>query len=325
MSKIINCDAHTQKLWFEEDAMKPKTGLPTISPRQVEAFKGVIDTGSVTGAATLLHVSQPSLSRLLKTLEGSLGFSLFERRKGRLMPTPEALLLYEEVQKYFRSLQTLAQTAVDIRSLSRGHLRLASFAALSIAVAPRAIKRFCQLNPDMRVSTTTGQSRQIVDLVAARFADLGIADPMAVSDSVRVERRWQFPCVCVVPHGHPLAAREKIGIEDLRKETIIGLGREFLSRYRQGAELYDSLASCMNIQVQQSIAACALVAENAGVAIVDPFTARQWEPMGLEIKPLEAEIPFEICVIASRELPLSIAGRQFLTLFEEELSRHITP
>lgn len=301
--------------------MKTRTTLPTISLRQVEAFKAVIDTGSVTGAANLLHVSQPSLSRLLKTLEGSLGFSLFERRKGRLVATPEALLLYEEVQKYFRSLQTLAQTAVDIRSLSRGHLRLASFAALSIAVTPRAIKRFCHLNPAMRVSTTTGQSRQVVDLVAARFADLGIADPMAVSDFVRVEKRWQFPCVCVVPEGHPLAARERIGIEDLVGETLIGLGREFLSRYRQGAALYDSLAPYMHIQVQQSIAACALVAENAGVAIVDPFTARQWQPMGLAIRPLAVDIPFEICVVASREIPLSIAARQFLALFEEELSR----
>lgn len=300
--------------------MKSKTTLPAISLRQVEAFKGVIDTGSVTAAANLLHVSQPSLSRLLKTLEGSLGFSLFERRNGRLVATPEALLLYEEVQKYFRSLQTLAQTAVDIRNLSRGHLRLAAFAALSIAVTPRAIKRFCHLNPAMRVSTTSGQSRQVVDLVAARFADLGIADPMAVSDSVRIEKRWQFPCVCVVPDGHPLAGCERIGIGDLAGETIIGLGREFLARYPQGAELYDSLAPNMHIQVQQSIAACALVTENAGVAIVDPFTARQCQPMGLTIKPLAVDIPFEICVVASQETPLSIAARQFLALFEEELS-----
>lgn len=304
-----------------KSAMKPRTSLPTIRLRQVEAFKAVIDAGSVTGAANLLHVSQPSLSRLLRTLEGSLGFSLFERRKGRLVATPEALLLYEEVQKYFRSLQTLAQTAVDIRSLARGHLRLASFAALSIAVTPRTIKRFCGLNPDMRVSTTTGQSRQVVDLVAARFADLGIVDPMAVSDSVRIEKRWQFPCVCVVPARHPLAECERVGIKDLRNHTIIGLGREFLSRYRQGAALYDSLAPHMHIQVQQSIAACALVAEDAGIAIVDPFTARQWQPMGLAIKPLAVDIPFEICVVASSEIPLSIAARQFLALFEEELSR----
>ena len=75
----------------------------------------------------------------------------------------------------------------------------------------------------------------------------------------------------------------------------------------------------MHIQVQQSIAACALVAEDAGVAIVDPFTARQWRPMGLAIKPLAVDIPFEICAVAARETPLSMAARQFLTLFEEEL------
>lgn len=301
--------------------MPTKAVLPTISLRQVEAFKAIVDSGSMTAAAELLHVSQPSLSRLLKTLEGNIGFALFERRNGRLVATPEALLLYEEVQKYFRSLQTLAQTAIDIRNLSRGHLRLAAFAALSIAVLPGAIKRFCQNNPDMRISATTGQSRQVVDLVSARFADLGIADPMAVSGSARIERRWQFPCVCVVPKAHPLAERRRIDMEDLRNETIIGLGRDFLSRYREGANLYDSLASRMHIQVQQSISACALVAENAGVAIVDPFTARTWQPMGLVIKPLAIDIPFEICVVTSAEVPLSIAARDFLVLLEEELTR----
>ena len=291
--------------------MPTKAVLPTISLRQVEAFKAIVDSGSMTAAAELLHVSQPSLSRLLKTLEGNIGFALFERRNGRLVATPEALLLYEEVQKYFRSLQTLAQTAIDIRNLSRGHLRLAAFAALTIAVLPGAIKRFCQNNPDMRISATTGQSRQVVDLVSARFADLGIADPMAVSGSARIER----------PKAHPLAERRRIDMEDLRNETIIGLGRDFLSRYREGANLYDSLASRMHIQVQQSISACALVAENAGVAIVDPFTARTWQPMGLVIKPLAIDIPFEICVVTSAEVPLSIAARDFLVLLEEELTR----
>lgn len=292
-----------------------------ISPRQLEAFKATIEKGSVTAAADSLNISQPSVSRLLLNLEASIGFDLFKRQKRRLLPTPEAMLFYEEIEKYFRNMRRLAHTAAEIRALMRGQLRLGSFIALAIAVTPEVIRKLNAAHPDMHVSCTTTQSRQIVDLVESRFADLGIVDPIAVTPAVRVERRWQFRCVCALPEGHPLTARETIGARQLQGETVIGLEREFLTRFASGAAVYDILAPDLRLQVHQSIAACALVAEGIGPAIVDPFTARQYAPCGIVIRPLEAEIPFEIAIISSPEAPLSIAAREFLDLFEQSLSQ----
>ena len=117
--------------------MGKPTRAETISPRQIEAFKAVVEAASVTAAATAMHISQPSVSRLLSSLEETIGFVLFERRKGRLLATPEAMLFYEEIQKYFHPMQRLAHTAADIRTLARGQLRLGSFIALAIAITPR--------------------------------------------------------------------------------------------------------------------------------------------------------------------------------------------
>ncbi|MFC3204793.1 LysR family transcriptional regulator [Aquamicrobium soli] len=293
----------------------------TISLRQIEAFKAIVETASVTAAASAMYVSQPSVSRLLRSLEENIGFNLFERRKGRLLATPEALLFYDEIQKYFRNLQKLAHTAADIRALARGQLRLGSFIALSIAVTPAVIKKFNSAHPQMHVSCTTAQSRQIVDLIASRFADLGIVDPMAVSEIVRMERRWQFQCVCVMPAGHPLAASDSVSVPQLANESVIGLEREFLSRYPPGAKLYEALASRLRIQVHQSIVACALVAEGVGVAIVDPFTAMHCAPRGIEVRPLDGTIPFDMCIVSSPEAPLSAAAQEFLKLFDEEIEK----
>jgi DNA-binding transcriptional LysR family regulator len=301
--------------------MRKATRPDTISPRQIEAFKAIVETASVTAAAASMHVSQPSVSRLLRSLEESVGFDLFERRKGRLLPTPEAMLFYDEIQKYFRNMQRLAHTAADIRALARGQLRLGSFIALSIAVTPAVIKAFNAAHPQMHVSCTTAQSRQIVDLVASRFADLGIVDPIAVTSAVRVERRWQFRCVCAIPAGHPLAASEAVSTARLARENVIGLEREFLSRYRPGAELYEAIATRLRIQVHQSITACAMVAEGIGVAIIDPFTAMHCEPRGVVVRPLEVTIPFEMCVVSSPEAPLSVAAQEFLELFDEEMGK----
>ncbi|WP_323007396.1 LysR family transcriptional regulator [Pseudorhodobacter sp.] len=293
----------------------------TISTRQIEAFKAIMETASVTAAAASMHVSQPSVSRLLRSLEESIEFDLFERRKGRLVPTPEATLFYDEIQKYFRNVQRLAHTAADIRALARGQLRLGAFIALAITITPAAIKRFNSAHPQIHISCTTAQSRQIADLISSRFADLGIVDPIAVTSAVRVERRWQFRCVCIMPEGHRLASSEMITTEQLLNENMIGLEQGFLSRYAPGAELYNALSARLRIQVHQSIAACALVAQGVGIAIVDPFTAKHCVPNGIVVRPLQVPIPFEMCIISSPETPLSVAAQQFLGMFEEELNK----
>ncbi|CAJ3076526.1 LysR family transcriptional regulator [Burkholderia pseudomallei] len=61
-----------------------------LNLRQIEVFRAIMLTGSISGAAKLLHVSQPAVSRLISYAEQRLGLALFERIKGRLYPTPEA-------------------------------------------------------------------------------------------------------------------------------------------------------------------------------------------------------------------------------------------
>lgn len=290
-----------------------------ITLRQIETFVAIVETSSVTAAAKSMNVSQPSVSRLLGNLEHSIGFNLFERQRKRLLPTPEALLLYEEVQRYFRNLQRLTHTAADIRALARGQLRLGSFIALSISVTPAVIRRFNQAHPQISISCTTAQSRQIVDLVSSRFVDLGVVDPIAVTDAGRIEQRWRFRCVCAMPAGHPLAESESISAAQLARENVIGLEEEFFSRSASGVELYAHLAPRLRIQVHQSIAACVLVAEGLGVAVVDPFTAMHCEAKGIVVRRLDVTVPFDLCIASSPEARLSIASKAFIDMFDEEM------
>ncbi|WP_340524226.1 LysR family transcriptional regulator, partial [Cupriavidus necator] len=67
--------------------------------RQIEVFRAVMLTGTVSEAARLLHVSQPVVTRVLQHAEASLGFRLFERVRGRLQATPEANALYGDVER----------------------------------------------------------------------------------------------------------------------------------------------------------------------------------------------------------------------------------
>src|SRR4051794_10160810 len=108
--------------------------------------------GSTKAAAHLLGVSQPAISRLIDQLETSLAIDLFDRSKGRLIPTPEALLLHEEVQRTFVSVDKIREIAKDIHMANAGKLTIGVLPALSLRFVPYAVERFRRTHPKTSIS-----------------------------------------------------------------------------------------------------------------------------------------------------------------------------
>ena len=94
--------------------------------RQLEAFRATMMAGTVSGAATLLGVSQPAVSRLLARLEKEIKITLFDRSTGRLAPTREAQILYDQVERTFVSVDKIREIAADIGAARAGHLHIAA-------------------------------------------------------------------------------------------------------------------------------------------------------------------------------------------------------
>src|SRR5262245_3427845 len=110
--------------------------------RQIEAFRALMLSGTVQGAADLMRISQPAVSRLLGELERSSGLALFDRARRRLRPRPEAHLFFREVQQAFAGLDRLRQKAHDIRAFGLGELRVATVPALAVGFIPQVCQAF---------------------------------------------------------------------------------------------------------------------------------------------------------------------------------------
>lgn len=283
--------------------------------RQLEAFRQVMLTGSATQAAEVLGISQPGVSRLLAELEGHVGFRLFERRSGRIFPTPEAASFYRHVERSFVGLESLSRAAADIASSKGVSLRVAAFPAISLEVVPAALSEFNRRNPDSYASLEVTNSPRVVDLASTLQADLGLATLPVDNAGVVIEREIDLECVCALAPSHRLAAMKKIDARDLRRETLILLGAGFATTRRTREALQRARVN-PRIAAESSFAfsACEMVRRGVGVAIVDPVTALAFTGRGVAFRRFTPRISFAIGLIRPAYKENSLASRRLLEI-----------
>jgi DNA-binding transcriptional LysR family regulator len=117
----------------------------------MEIFRAVMLTGTVSGAARMLYVSQPAVSRLLNHTETSLGLKLFERTGGKLLPTPAAVALFEEVQPVYDVALNVDRFVENLANQSTIEISISCSPALGMSLLPRVIEVFHKRNPKTRI------------------------------------------------------------------------------------------------------------------------------------------------------------------------------
>lgn len=296
------------------------TGPRDINLRQVEAFRAVMQSGSITGAADQMNVTQPAVSRLIKDFESRIGFALFARDKGRVRPTAEAFALFDEVQRSFAGLDKIAAAAAEISSFRAGFLRIAAMPAIALQFLPRVVAAFSAQYPEINVSIQIRSSTKVVDWVGAQQVDLGFAALQSTIPGTDRTALCEGPVVAAVPSGHPLAVRQALRPEDLAGERIISLGPELFMRQRiDEAFALRGVPMHSRIEVQLSSAVCEFVAAGAGIGFVDPITAFEMSGRNLVIRPFEPAIRFFYSLLTPRGRSRPILLDKFLRIMFDEL------
>jgi DNA-binding transcriptional LysR family regulator len=273
--------------------------------RQLEVFRTIMRCGTLTGAARLLNVSQPALSQVLLHAEDEIGFKLFERVKGRLVPTPEAEELFPEAERIFGDLENLRRTTAEIKAGRRGTVRLAASAPPALSIVPAALDAFRQANPDTRILSSVVSLERITAMLDSGAAGLGVAMTDVTLPLIDTELIGHFALTCLVPEAHRLAARETVTPADLATERLIS--------YRAGTQPAQLLERALaelgerlrpEIEVELSIIALAFVQGGLGVALVDDLLPWHRFP-GVRIVPFSPRVSLPLSILTSSRRPLS--------------------
>ncbi|OPX55535.1 DNA-binding transcriptional regulator, LysR family [Oceanospirillum multiglobuliferum] len=296
--------------------------MAKLTYRQIEAFRAVMISGTTSGAADILCVSQPAVSRLISDFEDTVGVSMFERQKKRLVPTPEAQVFYAEVERSFVSLEKLMRAADDLRGFHLGSLRIASMPAVSLEFVPAVIQQFSQDNLGVSLSFQIRSTQQVADLVASQQFDLGIVSAIPLADAaLRVEPLADSRMVCVMPSNHRLAEQEVIRPQDLDGENFISMGVDQSLRHKIDS-VFDSagVKRQLNIDTQLSYGACGFVQSGMGVSLVDPITALHYQKLGVVARRFEPRIAYRYNLIFPAHRTPSALTKAFVKLLKARLT-----
>lgn len=257
--------------------------------RYLQALRGVMETGTVTGAALRLHRTQPQVSRLIANLEQELGFKIFARHKRRLTPTMEGRVFYREAERILTDFDGISNVIRDLRRNDEPRLHIIAQPFLVQSLVPAALTTFVQREPRLRYSLDVGSRADVHRWFEGQTIDMGIAAlPVGHELVIRSQPFATAGVVAILPRGHRLAKKQVLDARDLANEPFIGLKPYTLLR-KEIDRLYSALGLHLNIRCEASSggSVCQLVAQGLGVSIEDPLLARGFERRGLVIRELQ--------------------------------------
>src|SRR5690606_25086954 len=198
----------------------------TFTLKQVETFRTVYETESVTAAARRLDVSPATVSATLAALEASIELRLFERVRQRMQRTPEATLLHEEIRRLNVGLESLGRKIRAIRGAAQPRLRLGCIHAYSGAAVSPAIGRSRARYPDTPLYLQIRDSNTLRDMVVSGELDLALVADESELEGLRGHRLASLRAVAVFPKAHPMARLEQVDLACLAEADVIALNSE---------------------------------------------------------------------------------------------------
>lgn len=294
--------------------------------RYIELFHAVLTTGSLTGAAKLLDISQPAASKALQHAEDKLGFALFSRVRGRLQPTQQALLLRDRIEKIIQDVHELQRLTTNMGQPGSCPLRVTCTPTLALALLPAATVLLRKAFPDVTVELSTQHSAAMCESLTLRETDIGLTLQDTGHQNLRQRVLCRGQVMVIAPPGFWPDAEltQPLPIGELANQSMIGI----TVRDAMGSMLQSHLAKVVPaprtaVSVQTYQLAHALVAKGEGLALVDPFTARCGDMNSVQMRPLKPHLDVVLYAMHRPDDPLNPVQKRFLDLVRQLAQRKL--
>lgn len=292
--------------------------------RQIEYFTEVAKQLSFTKAASVLHVSQPSISKAIQNLEVELGVPLFYRSSKQLELTDAGQAVLINAQHVLEAFKNLRSELTDLMDLKKGQIRIGIPPIVGAEFFSKLVSQYKEKFPYIQIILTEVGSKKIRLGVEAGELDIGLICNLSVAnehlESIGI---LKDPLKLIVHRDHPLASESFVEVSDLEKETFI--------IYRKDFTLYDRIIEeCSKNGFFPSIACessqkdliIEMVAAKLGIALLPKKICDKIQYDSIVAIPFkEEQIFLELGMTWKKNKYLSFAVREFIALAHEFIPR----
>ena len=281
--------------------------------RHIEVINALLQTGSLSSAAKVMNISQPSATKHLQHAEHSLGYALFRRHAGRLHPTPELLQLAPAIRHAYAGFDDVRRTAVNLRGCPQARLRVATVPALT-GLLPVAYAALHAQHPLVRCEFSTGHHDELAQWLLLREIDLAVAFDPVSHPALGSEAVSSCRLVCAALPAVmgkykdysqiDAACLSTMPLIELMGSDPVG---QLVGRY---AERFGwPFPAPLLVKTHQ--VALELAARGQGVAVVDEISARRFQP-ALQVLVIQPEIEISVSALFLQPSTLSTAAAHFV-------------
>lgn len=297
-----------------------------LTLRQIEVIRAVMVTGTVGGAARLLNVSSPGISRVMKHAETQLGLKLFSRKGGRYSPTREASDIFSQINGVYDKVEDLQYVVARLKRGADAELRIGSVPSIANVMVPRAIADVRRAFPDLKIDFDVLKIEEAIDYLLLGKGEAAAMSYRLDHPMVQFEPLAEAHLKCIVPEHHPLAGRGRVSAAELARYPLIGIDpNDPYGRIMAGLFARHSIAYDVTIRARFGSTVCALVTNGLGIAVIDDFTLAggNWP----KIVALEIEEPttFQTYIATRKDATLSSYCERFVSQLRNHMRQLSEP
>ncbi len=280
--------------------------------------------GNFHRAAKAANISQPALSRSIRSLEDALGVQLFDRQSSVVTPTLYGEALLRRAETVFAETQELEREIMLLKGLDAGNFSVAMGIYPAELSGSQALGELIMQHPNLQCHIRLTKWREVTGLVLSRSVDLGILETSVLEniDEVLVEPLSDLEAVFFCRSGHPLLGRKKVSKSDLDNYPLamLRVPPRIASRF-PGKSSIDAITGDLipSIEVDELSTARAVVRASDAFSVMTPLQIEPWLNSGeFKVLPFRASwLKLEYGFIRLRQRILSPATELYMQLVRE--------
>ena len=292
-----------------------------LTLRQVEVIRAVTMAGTIAGAAELLNVSAPGISRMIKHAEESLGVRLFERKAGVFIPATEAETVFNQIHQVYEKVAGLTDALASLKRGREAELAFASAPSIAQFLVAQAMRHVRRRFPELYIDLNVLKIEETVDyLLLERGEFIAMSSPFP-HPSLESRPLGIGELVVIVPEDHPLAAAGgPVSIRRVAEEQLIGVdASDPYGAITSEPFLRAGLTRRLSIRARFAQTVVSLVRHGLGVAVIDEFSVAGVYMPGMVRLALEERVEIPVFVTQKAGRTLSSFAEYTIARLRDEL------